>query len=442
MIERLRTSFGKVLAHQGFRKYFANTSWLFAEQILRIIAGLLVGIYVARYLGPEQFGLFSYALAFVALFASVAKLGMDGIIVRDLVNAPEKRDAYLGTAFWLKVMGAILAGAGIAVALTIAENDPTTNLYIGIIASGLVFQSFEVVDFYFQSRVLSKYVSICKISQLLLSSLLKLYFVAINADLFWFVLVSIVDQASLAVALAYAYSRQKLGAFYFKFDRAVAKELLVSARPLIISGVMVSVYSSVDRVIIKEMLGVREVGVYVAAASLTGAMSFLPTIVSNSVFPAILNAKQKSLESYAGLLIALSKSLTLLGILICLLVTLFADSIVHLLYGSQYVDAAGILQIYVWSFLLICFASIFSKWLLAENLQYLNFRFTVVALVINLLGNIILIPLFSVKGAAIASIAAQFIPFPLMLLLDKRLSKHLRDLLRARYPSNEPNARQ
>ncbi|HIK36226.1 MAG TPA: oligosaccharide flippase family protein [Thermosynechococcus sp. M98_K2018_005] len=108
IIVRFRAAFGKVQVHQGIRRYIVNTSWLFAEQILRIIAGLLVGIYVARYFGPIKFGLFSYALAFVGLFASLAKLGIDGIIVKELVNAPAKRDAYLGTAFWLKIIGTML----------------------------------------------------------------------------------------------------------------------------------------------------------------------------------------------------------------------------------------------------------------------------------------------------------------------------------------------
>jgi O-antigen/teichoic acid export membrane protein len=424
----LRAAFKRASAHQGFRKYLTNTSWLFAEQILRIIAGLLVGIYVARYLGPEKFGLFSYALAFVALFASIAKLGLDGIIVRDLVNAPEKRDLYLGTAFWLKVLGAILAGIGIVVTVLIAENDPTTKLYIGIIASGLIFQSFEVVDFYFQSRVLSKYVSICKISQLILSSLLKLYFVAINADLFWFVLVSVIDQASLAAALAYAYSKQKLGAFYVQFDKTIAKELLISAKPLIISGMMASVYLSIDRVIIKGMLGVREVGLYVAATGLTGALYFIPMLIANSLFPAILSAKRQSEHVYYRRLSLLYKSLLSIGLVVCLFVSVFAGPIIGLLYGHQYATSAGVLQIYIWNFLLICFASVFGKWLLAENLQYLTSRFTIVALSINLLGNLILIPIFSIQGAAWASIAAQFIPFPLFYFLDKKLKKHMSDV--------------
>lgn len=431
MMAGLQNFIERVWAHHGFRRYLANTSWLFAEQFLRIIAGLLVGIYVARYLGPEKFGLFSYALAFVALFASVAKLGIDGIIVRDLVNDPERRDTYLGTAFWLKVMGAILAWIGIAVAMAIAENDSTTNLYIGIIASGLVFQSFEVVDFYFQSRVLSKYVSICKISQLLLSSLFKLYFVAVSADLFWFVLVSIIDQASLAAAFVFAYMKQKQGVFYTQFDKVVAKELLMSAKPLIIAGMMVSVYSSIDRVIIKELLGVREVGLYVAASGLVTALYFVPTLIASSLFPAILNAKQKSKEIYNQRLSLLYKYSLAFGLLVCLLVSVFATPIISFLYGQKFTESSGVLQIHIWNFLVISFSAIFGKWLLSENLQKLMPRFTLLAIVVNVTACLVLIPLWSIKGAALASLAAQLIPFIWFSLSNKEIQSQLKCAIRS-----------
>ena len=165
--------------HQGFRRYLANTSWMFAEQMLRMVAGLLVGIWVARHLGPAQFGVFSYVIAFTALFGSLAKLGLDSIVVRDLVREPTLRDSYLGTAFWLKLVGALFMLGTIGIVVKLTSSDAITKLYIFIIASGTIFQSFEVVDFYFQSKVLSKFVSICKLIQLLISSILKLYLIFI-----------------------------------------------------------------------------------------------------------------------------------------------------------------------------------------------------------------------------------------------------------------------
>ena len=99
LIKRLKDLIHTAITHQGFRRYFVNTSWMFAEQLLRMVAGLLVGIWVARYLGPEQFGIFSYAIAFASLFSNIAKLGLDGIVVRDLVKEPEQRGIYLGIVF-------------------------------------------------------------------------------------------------------------------------------------------------------------------------------------------------------------------------------------------------------------------------------------------------------------------------------------------------------
>lgn len=422
MLNHIKNLINNAKNHDGFWRYFANTSWLFGEQILRIIAGLLVGIYVARYLGPENFGLFNYALAFVALFGSFAKLGLDGIIVRDLVNTPDKRDIYLGTSFWLKMIGAAIAGLAIVVVMIITESNSITKIYIGIIASGLIFQSFEVVDFYFQSRVLSKYVSICKISQLILSSILKLYFVASHADLFWFVLVSAIDQMSLAAALAYAYSKQNFGAFYTRFDKIIAKQLLISAKSLIISGIMVSIYSSIDRVIIKEMLGVREVGLYTAASGLVTALYFAPMLIANSLFPAILNAKQNSSERYSRRLSLLYRYILSIGFVICSFVSIFSTQIINLLYGQKYAYSANVLQIYIWNFMPICFSAIFGKWLLSENLQHLMPQFTLLAITVNLLGCFIFIPIWSIEGAALAALASQIIP----LIWFIKTNKHVR----------------
>lgn len=415
----------RALVHRGFHRYLANTSWLFAEQVLRLIAGLLVGVWVARYLGPEKFGLLNYSLAFVALFAAFSKLGLDGIVVRELVNAPERRDACLGTAFWLKVAGAFVSVSVIAVAVMLSGNDNTTKLYIGLIACGLIFQSFEVVDFYFQSRVISRYVSLCKISQLFISSILKLYFVAIQADLFWFVLISLVDQVSLAGALVYAYARQHTRMFYFKFDLSVARELLMKARPLIISGMIVSVYTSIDRILIKELLGVKEVGLYIAATGLTGALYFIPSLIGNSLFPAILNAKKVSVDVYNRRLTLIYRYMLAVGLLSCILVTYFALDIIRILYGSQFSESSAVLQIHIWNFLVISFSVIFGKWLLAENLQHISLNFNLMAMVVNILGCLILIPLWSIKGAALAALLAQVIPLIWFGFTNKEIKSQL-----------------
>lgn len=380
---------------------------MFAEQMLRMVAGLLVGIWVARYLGPAQFGLFSYAVAFVALFSSIAKLGLDSIVVRELVREPNLRDAYLGTAFWLKSVGAVLMLGMIGIVAQVTISDATTQLYIFIIASGAIFQAFEVVGFYFQSKVLSKFVSICGVTQLIVTSLIKLYLMFVQADLFWFVLCSLVDQATLALALYWAYRYQKVGGFYRCFDRTIAKQLLRDSWPLILSGLVVMIYMRIDQVMIKEILGEKEVGIYTAAVKLSEAWYFVPMMITNSLFPAILNAKKVSEEQYLSRLQRLLTFLVWTSIAVALITTLLSNWLVVFLYGQAYQEAGQVLMIHAWSGVFVALGVASSAWLNSENLQHYSFYRTALGAVVNVLLNFVLIPKYGIIGAAVATVIAQ-----------------------------------
>lgn len=407
MIAQIKHLFSTAIAHAGFRRYFANTSWMFGEQMLRIVSGLLVGIWVARYLGPEQFGLFSYALAFVSIFSGLAKLGLDGIVVRDLVNHPHQRDVYLGTAFWLKFVGAFIMLGFVALATLFTSNDHTTNLYVFIIASGIIFQSFEVVDFYFQSQVLSKFVSICKITQLAVSSVLKVYFVLTGADLIWFVVVTLADQALLALTLFIAYRYQRFGSFYQHFDFILAKKLIKDSWPLIFSSLAVAVYMRIDQIMIKEMLGDKEVGIYSAAVRLSEIWYFIPVIITSSLFPAIVSAKKISEELYYTRLQRLYTLMVWIAIAIALPITFLGGWLVTLLYGEAYRAAGQVLMIHVWAGVFVFLGVASGSWFTNENLQQYLFYRTVLGALINVVLNLALIPRFGVVGAAIATVIAQ-----------------------------------
>jgi len=407
---------------------------MFSEQVLRIVAGLLVGIYVARYLGPEQFGVYSYAAAFVVLFGAIARMGLDGIVVRDLVNHSEERDVYLGTAFWLKLIGALLTLGLLAIAVQFTSNDATTNLYIFIIASGLVFQSFEVVDSYFQSKALSKYVSIAKLIQLALSSVLKLYFVFIQADLFWFVLVSLVDQISLALSLAFAYWRQKIGSFFGCFDLGTAKAMFRNCWPLILSGIAITIYIRIDQIMIKEMLGEREVGLYSAAVKLSEAWYFVPVIITSSLFPAIVNAKKISQELYHQRLQWLCTLMAWLAIAVALPMTFLADPVVSLLYGQHYREAGSVLMIHIWGAVFVFLGVSSGVFLTVENYTKKSFYRTALGAISNVLFNFALIPRYGINGAAMATVLSQFIANFLYDLFDSSIRNLLIIKARALFP--------
>jgi O-antigen/teichoic acid export membrane protein len=422
----LKTLITKLDKHQGFKKYFFNTSWMFAEQILRLVAGLLVGVWVARYLGPDKFGIYSYAVAFVSLFGAASKMGLDNIIVRDLVHYPDKRDEYLGTAFWLKVAGAIVSMGILTIAVKFISKDTTINLYIFIIASGLIFQSFDVVDFYFQSKVLSKYVSICRMVQLALSSILKLYLIFIKADLFWFVLVVLIDNTTLAITLAIAYWRQKLGYFFNSFVFSTAKKMLKSSWPLILASIVIMIYMRIDQIMIKEMLGEHEVGLYSAAVRLSEIWYFIPVIVVNSLFPAIVNAKRISAELYQKRLQRLYSLMAWMAIGIAVPMTFLSEWLVVLLYGNAYKQAGQVLMIHIWASVFVFLGVAFGRYLTAENLNIKLLYRTLLGATSNVLLNLILIPKYGIRGAAISLFLSQLMANYIYDLFDKSLYPQLK----------------
>jgi O-antigen/teichoic acid export membrane protein len=410
-------------SRQGFMRYFKNTSWLFAEKILRMIVGLFVGIWVARYLGPEQFGLFSYAQSFVGLFVAIAGLGLDGIIVRELVKDESKRDALLGTAFRLKVIGAFLVLIALAVAVNQSQQDSLTTLLIFTIASATVFQSFNVIDFYFQAKVLSKYVVYANIISLLISSIIKVGLILNEAPLLYFAYSVLFDSFVLACGFIYFYRHNKLLLSGWYFDKKLAKGLLKDSWPLILSGLVISIYMKVDQIMIKEMISVEAVGQYAAAVKISEAWYFIPMVIASSLFPAIIDAKKQSEALYYARLQKLYDLMVWMAIAIALPMTFLSDWVVNLLYGEQYNQAGSVLMIHIWTGVFVFLGVASGKWFTTENLQMLAFRRTFYGMVMNVVLNFILIPKYGAQGAAVATLISQIIAAYLSDLLNDKTKK-------------------
>lgn len=396
--------------HQGFMKYFKNTSWLFFEKMLRMFVGLFVGIWVTRYLGPERFGLFSYAQSLVGLFAAIATLGLDGIVVKELVKDESRANELIGTAFYLKLMGAILTLLILAVATYFTSNDRYTNLLVFIIASATIFQSFNVVDMYFQSKVLSKYVVFSNIISLFISSIVKIILILINAPLVAFAWVILFDSIVLALGLIsffIKYSTSEIKKIIF--NKTIAISLLKDSWPLILSGVVVSIYMKIDQVMIQEMLGSEAVGQYAAATRLSEIWYFIPTVVASSLFPAIVNAKRQSEELYYDRLQKLFDLVVWIAIAIALPITFLSDMIVNMLYGEQYNQAASVLMIHIWASVFVFLGVVGGNWFINENLQLLAFWRTFYGMISNIFLNLLLITKYGIQGAAIATLISYMI---------------------------------
>lgn len=394
----------KVAGRHALQQAIGNTGWLFADNILRMVSGLLVTVWLTRYLGPEKFGLLSYATAFVMLFSSIAFLGLDFIVVRNIVRDPSCRDETLGTAFFLKLIGGIIASVLTMIAIILLRPmDQLTRLLVGITTIGTLFQAFGTIDFWFQSQVKSKYSAYARGTSYLIICCVKGAMILLQAPLVAFAWVGLADivLGSLGLVIAYRVNGHHLREW--RSTRVMAKELLRDSWPLLFTDIVIMLYMRVDKIMIGELSGNIELGVYSVAALLAEALYFIPTAVASSVFPSIIEAKGISEEFFHQRLQQFYRLMALLGYAVALPVTLLAGWLVPILFGTAYSKAGFMLIGLVWAGMFVNLTMARNYYLTAMNWTRLHFITDFLGCLLNVLLNLFLIPRYGGMGAVIAS---------------------------------------
>ncbi|MEL6495580.1 MAG: flippase [Cyanobacteria bacterium J06623_7] len=389
----------------GFRKIIRNIGWLSAERLLRMGLSFFVGVYVIRYLGPEQFGRLSYSSSFVFLFLAITKLGLDEIVVRNLVKDESASAKILGTAFLLKLIGCVLAFFIISAGIMTSTDDLLVRRMTMIIAFSMIFTCFDIFDLWFQSQVLSKSIAIVRSVQFFMSSLAKLGFIWLGLPLISFAYLFIADTIIRAIGMTWVYLRDKQHQVgRWQLDKSIAFDLLQNSWPLILSGVMVTIYMSIDQVMLGNMSSSEEVGNYAAAVKFSEVWYFIPTVICSSVFPAIVQAKQQSRAEYYARLQQLYDFMAFLSLGIAVVVSFTSQGILTTLLGAEYASAGAILTLHIWSGIFIFFGVARGNWLVIENKTRLSLIAQLMGAVTNILLNLWLIQEYGAIGAAISTL--------------------------------------
>ncbi len=408
--------------NQGFMKYFKNTSWLFFERIVKMGINFFVIILLTRYLGPENFGLLSYSQSLVGIFTAFATLGIDVILVRELTKNKESNDKLIGTAVILKFIASIIAMVIIFI-LNITMEDREAVLLTNIIAFTLLFQSISTIDTYFQAKVLSRFSAIVNTFAFVISAVIKLGLIFYEAQLVYFAYALVFDSILMATGYLYIYMKQKKSFFSLKYDSKIASYFFKNGWPLMLVSMAAFIYTRTDQIMIKHLVGNEAVGNYAAAIKVSELFYFIPLLITQSVFPKIIEVKLKSEKEYFTLLEKLHALLVWIAIPISLGLFVFSDSIVSILYGEKYVNAASILNILAFAIVLNAIGSITTKILYAEHYEKKYLYRSILGVFVNIGLNFWLINLYGARGAAMATLVTLFIIYYIYDLLDKDLHK-------------------
>jgi polysaccharide transporter, PST family len=392
------------------KQIIRNAGWLFAERVLRLFGELFVGVWLARYLEPEQFGIYSYAIAFVALFIPLSTLGLDYVVVRELVRHPEQKDEILDTTFALKLFGGIVGFVITTITIFLVRpEDNVTHYLVIVIALGVIFKAFETIDLWFQSQVNSKATAISKSLALSIATIIKFLLIKFQAPLFCFAWTILIENFIFATGsiVAYIYHKKLLG--FTNFNWLQCKKLVNDSLPLMLSGIAVTIYMKIDQIMLGQMTSATEVGIYSAAVQLSEAWYFLPMIITNSVFPAIVEYRKTNEKLYYDKLQEIFRLMVGLTYIVAIPCTFFDNWIVDWVFGEKYYAVGAILSWHIWSGLFVSLGVARNLWITTENISHLSLITTLIGALVNIQLNFLLIPSFQALGAAMATLIAYSI---------------------------------
>ena len=385
-----------------------NIAWLFSDKLLRMGVGLLISVWVARYLGPTDFGLFSFAVAVVSFFGALSTLGLSGVVVREIVSDPQNSLETLGSSFVLQAVGGIIAYAMLLLLTPIMRpHDRSVMSVVGIIGLLLLIKGSENIKYWFESQILSKYVVLADNAAFVAMAAVKIGLIMTGASLLAFAWVTFIEGliAALLVFGIYEWVGGRVKAWQCSISRI--KALMVHSWPLILSGLAVTVYMRIDQIMLGQILDDRAVGIYSAAVRISEAWYFIPVVIVGSVFPSLLEAKKTSEAVYLEKFQKLYDLLALVAIVVAIPVTFLADWIVEAVFGSEYLEAGAILAIHIWTALFVFLGVASGKWFLAENRQLLAFHRVFWGMGVNIVLNMLWIPQYGGVGAAFATLVSQ-----------------------------------
>lgn len=391
----------------AFEKYFKNTGLLFVGRVGSLLIKMLVSIAVANYLLPAKNGILNGGTVYIYFFSSVATLGLDQFIVKELHEYPDNRDQILGTSFLMKMLAGLACIPLIYIAYLVYPAKGTPYTFVLILSTIGIIQSFNVIDSYFQSQVQSKYIMQVQIAGNLLSAFIKILLIWLKMPLVFFVYAYAFDFFLLSVGYFFTYQRKQRSIFKWSYNGGLASKLLKYSWPLIISGIMVSLYMKIDAIMLQNMAGVKEAGAYATVANLSEAWNFIPSVIVTSLFPAILNARRDDVNRYNKRIQNLYDLMVYLSVPTALVVTFTAPLIYRILhFKPEYYYAAPVLSVHIWSGVFVFLGAASSQYLIAENFSKLTFVRTGFGAIVNIGLNLILIPKMGMMGAAIATLTA------------------------------------
>lgn len=383
-----------------------NASWIILCRIIQAVIGLILTMFSARYLGPSGYGLISYAASIVAFVTPIMQLGLNSTLVQEIVAHPDQEGEILGTAIAMCFVSSVACIIGVITFVCVANPGETDTIIVcGLYSASLIFQSFEIIQCWFQAKLLSKYTAITTLVAYTAMSAYKIILLIVGKSIYWFALSQVLDYCIISVVFLLIYRKIGIEQLNISFRRG--KQMLEKSKYYIASSLMVTVFAQTDRVMLKLMIDESAVGFYSAAVTCAGMTSFVFGAIIDSARPAILSVKNISQTKFEDRIKLLYFFVIYLALLQSVFISVLSKWIVLFLYGPAYESTINALRIIVWYTTFSYLGSVRNIWILAEGKQRFLWIINLSGALTNVGLNLLLIPVWGINGAAIASLVTQ-----------------------------------
>ena len=388
-------------------RVFNNVKWMVVCKTLQSLLQLIVGMLTARYLGPSDYGLINYAKSIVAFAIPFVQVGLDATLVKELIENPEQEGEIMGTSLMLGIISGfawvVIIGGFVSV---LNANETRTILVCLLYSVSIVFQATTLIQYWYHSKLQAKYPSIMQLITYVVVSAYKIYLLAVGANVYWFALAYSIEFAIIGFSLLLIYRSGKTQKLSISFT--LAKQLVSRSHPFIWAALMVTVFQNIDHIMLKMMIGNEENGFYTAAITAVGVCQYVYAAIIDSMRPVIVEQKANAAAEYENSISKLYGIIFYLSLLQGIGFTIFADLIVRIMYGVEFMAAVPVVRILVWYVAFSFMGAIRNIWILAEGRQNCLWKINLAGSVLNVLLNCLLIPQWGAGGAAFASLMTQF----------------------------------
>lgn len=391
------------------RKILANAGWLGSERIVRSATALFVVVWIARYLGPEQFGLLNYAQSLAYAVYPIATFGLTGVLVKDLVQSPQNRDVWQSAALFIRLLTGSAAFI-LSLVLAASVGDMHLVLLVGIIALAFLLTPADGLDAEFQARMNNQPIVILKLLVFAGSTAFKVLAIVLGAGVYWFAGIMTLEVAMIAFGSLALLSRL-YGMWAFRLDRLALKEMVIQGLPMMCLALLGGIYVRIDQILLGMLGSYEMVGEYAAAWKLVEAGTYVPNILLASLAPVLATQYAESVALYQRRYAEGFRFVFWLVLSGCLFVFLVSPWLIDLLFSHRYLQAVPILRVLVWSVLLTVFNLFSMQWAINHRKGRIVWEMTAVGLLFCVALCFILVPSYGGLGAATAIVLSQVIGY-------------------------------